>query len=431
MDRPRIKDSMATNKTQVEQALPPVYARIMWRIVPFLMLLYTIAFLNRVNVGFAALTMNRDLGITDRMSGFAAGVFFLPYCLFQLPANAVLSRVGAGRWLGALMVVWGIVSMGTAFVASIPAYVGARALLGVAESGFYPGVIYYFTFWLPRALRTRALALFLFALPLCNVVGSPISAYLLRMNSVLGLHGWQWLFLVEGVPAVLLGIATPFLLADHPQSATWLSAAEKQLVEGELAGDQAEQKAGASHARWKVTGDSVAYFLWSTGIYGLSFWLPKILVTRGASTVATGWWATLTFAFGGIALWWASRQRHMKALPLLFLAAGAGFAVCGISHTVAEAVAGFCLACMGLLSSLPIFWSVAAGRLSGKSAGAAIAIVNSWGAVGAFAGPYAMGWLHDATHHYTAGLWAIAVCLAVGAGIVSISIPDSPKMGGA
>ena len=405
----------------------PVYSRIMGRIVPFLMLLYTIAFLNRVNVGFAALTMNRDLGITDRMSGFAAGVFFLPYCLFQLPANAVLARIGARRWLGALMVVWGIVSMGTAFVASIPAYIGARALLGVAESGFYPGVIYYFTFWLPRALRTRALALFLFALPLCNIVGSPISAYLLRMNLVLGLRGWQWLFLIEGIPAVLLGMATWFVLADHPQSAAWLTAAEKQQVERELAGDDAEQRASASHAWWKVAGDSVAYFLWSTGIYGLSFWLPKILVTLGASTVATGWWATLTFAFGAVALWWASRQHNMKPLPLLFLAAGAGFAVCGLSHTVAEAVAGFSLACMGLLSSLPMFWSVATGRLSGKSAGAAIAIVNSWGAVGAFAGPYAMGWLKDATHHFTAGLWAIAVCLAVGAGIVALSIPDSPK----
>ena len=143
------------------------------------------------------------------------------------------------------MVVWGIVSMGTAFVASIPAYIGARALLGVAESGFYPGVIYYFTFWLPRALRTRALALFLFALPLCNIVGSPISAYLLRMNLVLGLRGWQWLFLIEGIPAVLLGMATWFVLADHPQSAAWLTAAEKQQVERELAGDDAEQRASA------------------------------------------------------------------------------------------------------------------------------------------------------------------------------------------
>jgi len=406
--------------------LKPVYRRIMGHIVPFLMLLYTIAFLNRVNVGFAALTMNHDLGISDRMSGFAAGVFFLPYCLFQIPANSVLTRIGARRWLGALMVVWGIVSMGTAFVSSIPAYIGARALLGVAESGFYPGVIYYFTFWLPRALRTRALALFLFALPICNVFGSPVSAYLLHMN-VWGLHGWQWLFLIEGAPAVIFGIATAFVLANDPQSAGWLTAAEKQQVERELAGDEADQKASTTHPWWKVTADSAAYFLWSTGIYGLSFWLPKILVTRGASTIATGWWATLTFAFGAVALWWASRQHSMKSLPVLFLAAGAGFAVCGVSHTVGLAVAGFSLACMGLLSSLPIFWSLAAGRLSGKAAGTAIAIVNSWGAVGAFCGPYAMGWLKDATHRCTAGLWAIAVCLALGAGIVAISVPVSPK----
>ena len=403
----------------------PVYAKIMRRIVPFLMLLYTIAFLNRVNVGFAALTMNHDLGITDRMSGFAAGIFFLPYCLFQIPANSVLARIGARRWLGSMMVVWGVVSMGTAFVATIPAYIGARALLGVAESGFYPGVIYYFTFWLPRSLRTRALALFLFALPLCNIVGSPISGYLLRMNSLMGLRGWQWLFLIEGVPAVVMGFATAFVLADRPDSAAWLTAAEKQQVERELAGDIAEQKAAATHAWWKVTADSLAYFLWSTGIYGLSFWLPRILVTHGASTVATGWWATVTFAFGGLALWWASRQHDIRPLPLLFLIAGAGFAVCGLSHSVGMAVAGFCIACMGLLSSLPIFWSVATGRLSGKAAGAAIAIVNSWGAVGAFAGPYAMGWLKDATHHFTAGLWAIAGCFVIGAAVTAISMPRS------
>ncbi|HKF47295.1 MAG TPA: MFS transporter [Terracidiphilus sp.] len=401
--------------------MKPVYAKIMRRIVPFLMLLYTVAFLDRVNIGFAALTMNRDLGISDRVYGFAAGVFFLTYCLFQVPANMALTRIGARRWLAALMVVWGIVSMATALVASAPAYIGLRALLGIAESGFYPGVIYYFTFWLPRALRTRALALFLLALPLCNVVGSPVSAHILLMEQVAGMHGWQWLFFLEGAPAVLLGIATWFLLADHPQSALWLSQEEKAEVERDLADDDAVQKAGASNLWLKITADSVAYFLWSTGIYGLSFWLPKILVARGATTLATGWWATLTFAAGAVALMWASRQRNMRPLPLLFFAAGAGFAVCGLSHTVGEAVAGFCLACMGLLSSLPMFWSVCTGRLSGKAAGAAIAIVNSWGAVGAFAGPYAMGWLHDATQHYTAGLWAIAACLGCGAIVVQAS----------
>jgi MFS transporter, ACS family, tartrate transporter len=388
------------------------------RLVPFLMLLYLIAFLDRVNISFAALTMNRDLGISETLYGFAAGVFFLSYCLFQVPANMVLTRIGARRWLAVLMVAWGVVSMATAFVAGGPSYVGARFLLGITESGFYPGVIYYFTFWLPRSMRTRILALFLFSVPLCNFIGSPISAHLLLMDKVAGLKGWQWLFLIEGAPALLLGAATWFVLADNPWSATWLSPAEKAQVKHDIRFDEQAQRKAAGRSWLLVLRDSTAYFLWSTGMYGLSFFLPKVLVFAGASTLAAGWWSALTFGAGALALLWASRQPGHRALPLLFLAAGAGFAAVGLAHSVPLAVAGFCLAAMGQLSSLPIFWSMATGRLSGKAAGTAIAIVNSSGAVGAFAGPYAMGWLRDATHTYSAGLWSIAGCLALGSFLV-------------
>jgi len=399
-------------------AMQPVYRKIAWRLVPFLMLLYMVAFLDRVNISFAALTMNRDLGISDKLYGFAAGVFFLSYCLFQVPANMALTRVGARRWLGLLMVVWGVVSMGTAWVTGAGSYIGVRAVLGIAESGFYPGVIYYFTFWMPRPLRTRILALFLLSLPLCNSIGSPISAHILLMNRVGGLHDWQWIFLLEGAPAILLGIVTWFVLADDPLSARWLTPAEKQQVAHDLESDEAVHRSSAPQSWTRVAGDSLAYFLWSTGIYGLSFFLPKILVARGASPVSTGWWATLTFGVGAGAMYWASRQRGFRVLPLLFLVAAAGFAASGVFHSVGGAVASFCLASVGLMSSLPMFWSVAASRLSGKAAGAAIAIVNSTGAVGAFAGPYAMGWLHDVTHRYSAGLWAIAGCLCVGSVLV-------------
>jgi len=399
-------------------AMQPVYRKIAWRLVPFLMLLYMIAFLDRVNISFAALTMNRDLGISDKLYGFAAGVFFLSYCLFQVPANVALTRVGARRWLGWLMVVWGVVSMGTAWVSGAGSYIGVRALLGIAESGFYPGVIFYFTFWMPRPLRTRILALFLLSMPLCNSIGSPISAHILLMKGIGGLHDWQWIFLLEGAPAILLGIVTWFVLADDPLSATWLSPAEKQQVARDLEADEVVHRSSTPQSWMRVAGDSVAYFMWSTGIYGLSFFLPKILVARGASTVSTGWWATLTFGVGAAAMYWASRQRGFRVLPLLFLVAAAGFAASGVFHSVGGAVASFCLASVGLMSSLPMFWSLAASRLSGKAAGAAIAIVNSTGAVGAFAGPYAMGWLHDVTHRYSAGLVAIAGCLCIGALLV-------------
>jgi ACS family tartrate transporter-like MFS transporter len=397
--------------------MSPLYRKIAWRLVPFLMLLYMVAFLDRVNISFAALTMNRDLGISESVYGFAAGVFFLSYCLFEVPANLVLARIGARRWLAILMVVWGIISSGTAFVHSESAYIGARFLLGVAESGFYPGVIYYFTFWLPRVHRTRILALFLLAVPLCNSIGSPISAHILLLSNLCGLRGWQWLFLLEGAPAVLLGFASWFLLFDGPWSAAFLSAKEKDRVAADLQSDGAlHQEAGKHTAR--VVRDCVIYFLWSSGNYGLTFWLPRILTAHGASDLSTGWWATLTFGLGALAMLWASSGRGFRSLPLLFLAAAVGFAIAGMAHSVSFAVLGFCIAAMGILASLPMFWSLAASRLSGKAAGAAIALVNSVGAVGAFAGPSAMGWLHDVTHHYTTGLWAIAGAMMIGGWLV-------------
>jgi ACS family tartrate transporter-like MFS transporter len=397
--------------------MSPLDRKIAWRLVPFLMLLYMVAYLDRVNISFAALTMNRDLGISESEYGFAAGVFFLSYCLFEVPANLVLARIGARRWLAVLMVLWGFVSMGTAFVHTEAAYIGVRFLLGIAESGFYPGVIYYFTFWLPRALRTRILALFLLAVPICNSIGSPISAHILVLDSVFRLRGWQWLFLLEGVPAVFLGFAAWFVLADGPWSANWLSLAEKDQIAADLQREEsAQQAAGKQHLH--VVRDCIIYFLWSSGNYGLTFWLPKILTAVGASNLATGWWGTATFGLGALAMLWASRRRSMRALPYLFLASTAGFIVVGLAHSVLMAVAGFGLAAMAILAALPMFWSLAASRLSGKAAGAAIALVNSVGAVGAFAGPSAMGWLHDVTHHYSAGLWAIAGAMAVGGALI-------------
>ncbi|MGC2614477.1 MAG: MFS transporter [Terracidiphilus sp.] len=393
--------------------MSPLYRKIAWRLVPFLMLLYMVAFLDRVNISFAALTMNHDLGISESVYGFAAGVFFLSYCLFEVPANLVLARLGARRWLSILMVIWGFISMGTAFVHTEAAYIGVRFLLGIAESGFYPGVIYYFTFWMPRTLRTRILALFLLAVPLCNSIGSPISAHILLLNDVSGLRGWQWLFLLEGLPAIILGVAAWFLLADGPWSAPWLSAGEREQIIGDLQQDEI-QRPDSGKQSFHVARDCVVYFLWSSGNYGLTFWLPRILTTVGASNLSTGWWATVTFGFGALAMLWASRRRGFRALPWLFLASSAGFIAVGLAHTALVAVAGFSVAAMGILASLPMFWSLAASRLSGKAAGAAIALVNSVGAVGAFAGPSAMGWLHDITHHYSAGLWAIAGAMALG-----------------
>jgi len=395
----------------------PLYRKITLRLVPFLVLLYMVAFLDRVNISFAALTMNRDLGISGSLYGLAAGIFFLSYCLFEVPANLMLGRLGARRWLSILMVIWGFVSMGTAFVKTAPEYVGVRLLLGIAESGFFPGVIFYFTFWLPRHLRTKVIALFLLAVPLCNSVGSPISAHLLLLDNLYGMKGWQWLFLLEGFPAVLLGFVTWFVLCDGPSTAPWLSQQEKSELRNEIEQEEQNLAKTSQNGGWAshVARDAAAYFFWSTGIYGLSFWLPKILVAAGASTLATGWWGMVTFGVGALAMLWASRQKGFRVLPLLLLATAAGFGGAALSSSVPMAVVSFCVASAGLLSSLPIFWSLVTSRLSGRAAGSAIAIVNSVGAVGAFTGPFAMGWLHDLTHGYSAGLWTIAGCMGLGA----------------
>ena len=398
----------------------PLHGKIIRRIVPYLMLIYMVAFLDRVNISFASLTMNRDLGISDTLYGFAAGVFFLSYCLFQVPANMLLSRLGARRWLGTLMVLWGIDVMATAFVAGSPSYVTARLLLGIAESGFYPGIIFYFTFWMPPSARTRILALFLLSLPLCNAIGSPISAHILLLDHMLGLHGWQWLFLMEGAPAILLGIATWFILTDTPETAHWLSTDEKAQIQAGMHAEQPKTPQSSGRTIGVVLRDSAIYFLWSSGNYGLIFFLPKILTGRGASTLSAGWWATLTFGAGAIAMYFASRSRGFRLLPPLIALAAVGFACVALIPSLPAAIAGFCIAAIGLMASVPIFWSLSASRLSGKAAGTAIAIVNSVGAVGAFCGPYAMGWLRDKTHSYIAGLWSIAACVLLGAILVVV-----------
>lgn len=409
--------------------MSPLYRKIALRLVPFLMLLYMVAFLDRVNISFAALTMNRDLGISDTLYGFAAGIFFLGYCLFEVPANLMLLRIGARRWIAILLIAWGATSVATAFVTNRPEYVAARFLLGVAESGFFPGVILYLTLWLPRPIRARIMALFLLAVPLCSCVGSPISSHILLMNHLSGLQGWQWLFILEGAPAIILGTISWFVLADSPLSARWLSAGEETQLARELHADEEIQRPDTGSAWLQVARDSIVYFMYSVGLYGLSFWLPKVLVATGATTTATGWWAALAYGVGAVNMVFVSRSRGKGWLNAMLITAGAGFACAGFFHGLAGALIGFSFASMGMFGALPLFWSSATGRMTGKAAGAAIAIINSVGAIGGFTGPAAMGWLRDVTHTFSAGLWSIATCLCIGA-ILAQGAPPKPTPAG-
>jgi len=407
--------------------MSPLYRKIALRLLPFLMLLYMVAFLDRVNISFAALTMNRDLGISESLYGFAAGIFFLGYCLFEVPANLMLARVGARRWIAILMVLWGIASVGTAFVSSKPEYVGARFLLGVAESGFFPGVVFYLTMWLPRPLRARLMALFFVAIPISSCVGSPISSHILLMDHISGLKGWQWLFVIEGAPAIVLGAMSWFLLEDGPRTAVWLSAAERDQLARDLASDEDTSHTGSASAWLHVARNSAAYFMTSVGIYGLGFWLPRILVATGTTAAATGWWATLPYGAGVAAMLAVSRWRAGLWVRVMMLLSAAGFVAVGLSHRLPVTLLGFAMAAVGIFGAMPLFWSVATSRVSGKAMGAAIAIINSVGAVGAFTGPAAMGWLRDATRSYSAGLFGIAGCLVVGAVVVSSGTEPSQK----
>jgi ACS family tartrate transporter-like MFS transporter len=394
--------------------ISPLYRKITIKLVPFLMLLYMVAFLDRVNISFAALTMNRDLGISESLYGFAAGVFFLGYCLFELPANMLMARIGARCWMAALLVVWGATSVLTAFVQDRPQYVIARFLLGIAESGFFPGVVFYFTLWLPRAMRARILGLFLLAVPLCNSIGSPISAHILMMDQISGLRGWQWLFVLEGAPAVILGVLTWFVLVDGPAQAAWLSADEKATLARELQED--EDTSPSRSSSWlHLTRASVAYFLASVGLYGLTFWLPKLLVALGTSAIASGWWSVPPYAAGAVALVVMGRQRNQWWLPAMYLLSASGFLGLAVSQGLNISLICFAFASFGIFGALPLFWSAATAPMKGKAAGPGIAIVNSVGAIGAFTGPAIMGWLRDMTHSYSAGLWAIAVSMTLAA----------------
>jgi MFS transporter, ACS family, tartrate transporter len=410
--------------------MSPLYRKIALRLIPFLMLLYMVAFLDRVNISFAALTMNRDLGISDSFYGVAAGIFFLGYCACEIPANLMLARIGARRWLASLVFTWGLVTVSTAFVHARADYLVMRCLLGVVEAGFFPGVIYYLTLWLPRPLRSRLMALFLLAIPVCSFIGSPISAHILLLDHVANLRGWQWLFLLEGAPAVLLGVLSWFILADSPRVVPWLSIEEKENLLRDLEDGEADHRppAGNLDARGAATRplaarvvlDALVYFAANSATYGLNFWLPKILVADGVSATASGWWAALPYGVGSLSMLLLSRLTGRWWVGGLYLASAVGFAVAGLAHNFTLSIAGFCLAAAGIFGAFPHFWSASTGHMSARVAGPAIATVNSIGVLGGFAAPSAMGWLLARTHSHAAGLCSLAACLVVGSALASV-----------
>ncbi len=399
-------------------AQEPVFIKCAWRLLPFMMLLYFVNIMDRVNVGFAALTMNHDLNFGPEVFGFGAGIFFIGYALFQVPANAILERVGARRWIFCILLGWGALSALNAAVTTPNSFYAVRVALGLIEAGFFPGMILYLTYWFTKSFQARLVSFFMLSLPFANAVGGPLSTTILgSMGGVGGLAGWQWMFLIEGAPAVILAIATLYFLPDSPAKAAWLDDGEKRLIAERLKTDDTAQHRDflPALADPKVYALGVVYFGYAVGLYGVTLWLPQIVAGMGVSTRATGFVVALPYLLGMavMTLWSRSSDKRNEriwhvALPAMLMVASLLIA----SQAASNLVIFICLSLVlvGALSLQGPFWVLPSSFLSGAAAAGGIAVINSMGTGGGgFVGPYVMGLFKKATGGYSAGILALAV----------------------
>jgi len=403
-----------------------VLARVSRRFIPLAFVCYVVAYLDRVNVGFVANELQHDLGLSATGYGIAAGLFFLGYCLFEVPSNLILERVGARRWIARIMITWGLVAMATTFVGSASAFMAARVLLGVAEAGFFPGIVLFFTYWFPASERARTGALFMTASPVAVIIGAPLSTWILRLDGIGGLRGWQWLFLIEGVPAVLLGLIVLAVLTDRPEDAGWLPPVEREWLARRMADDRAARgTAGHGTSASLFTSRTLwllcaVFFLNSIVNYGMFLWLPKLLadVTKleGFALSAT---TAVPFAVALAAMVFVGRSSDRRGQRQRFVAACALATAAGLVIAVSFQrqtwllVSGFAIAQIGLRSGAGVFWALPAELLGTTAAAVSIGLINAFGGVGGFVGPTLMGAVLDATGGYTGGLLALAGVLVI------------------
>src|ERR1700754_4259518 len=409
---------------------------ISWRLIPFLVLAYFLAYLDRVNLGFAALTMNAELKFSPTIFSWGAGIFFIGYFLFEVPSNLALEKFGASRWIARIMVTWGIISALMAMVSGEWSLFVLRFFVGVAEAGFFPGIILYLTYWYPAEYLARFIAAFAIAVPVSTVIGAPISGLLLGLDGIMGLQGWQWLFILEGVPSVLLGIVTWFYLTDRPEKADWLTGEQKAWLSSRLDGeDAAKQKAGHLTVRQALTSTkvitlSLIYFGFVGALYGMQFWLPQIVKAFGLTNAQTGFVTAIPYLFGTIAmiLWArhsdATRERvaHVGG-PLLLTALALGVSSYIKDPTITMAV--LTVAAIGIFCCFAVFWTLPTAWLSGTAAAGAIALINSIGNLAGFGGPYLVGWVKDATGNTEMGLMVLALFPLVAGLLVFLGSHDS------
>ena len=405
------------------------FAKITWRLVPLLTISYVLNYMDRNNVGFAGLTMNRQVGLTPVQFGTGAGILFLGYCLFELPSNIALHRFGTRIWLSRIMITWGLVSAGTIFVIGPKSWYLLRFLLGVAEAGFYPGVIFYLSVWFPSEYRTRILVLFLLAIPVSTVIGAPVSGLLLGMDGVAGLAGWKWLFVIEGLPVALLGIAMLWILTDRLEDARWLTEEEKAAVRARILGERREREIRHLLPALKdsrVLLLALIQFGFTTGSYGIGIWLPQIIQKAHMSNLEVGIITGICYAIAsaGMMIWAVHVDRtgrKIKNLSLGCLLSAAGLLFAMLSQNFWISLAWVTVALVGMNAARAVFWTIPSRFLTGIASAGGLAFINSVGTIGGFVGPWLMGLLKNRTNSFSAGLLAMGAFLLM-ASILSWSL---------
>jgi MFS transporter, ACS family, tartrate transporter len=409
--------------------------RLRWRIIPFVMFLYIVTIIDRVNIGFAALGMNKDLGISMTAFGTVAGIFFISYFLLEIPSNVILHRVGARVWIARIMITWGMVTILTAFVRGVTDLAICRFLLGAAEAGFYPGIVLYFTYWFPAKHHARAVSLFLIGLGLASIVGGPFAAYILDNIRWFGLAGWRWIFLLEGVLTIVCGVATLFIMVNRPQDATYLSAAEKEWLAARLTAEQAARTQVVNISKWgtlkngRVWYFTLCYFGYAFGMSLFLFWVPQIL--KRLSSVLTntqvGWISAIPYVCAILAMVTIARhsdrtmeRRWHSGLSMAVMV----FALIGLTQTqnLVLSVILLSLAASGIYSFVAVFWALPTAVLGEATAAVGIAMINAIGNLGGFVGPQVFGFLADLTHSTVAGTYITAAFVLMTT-ILTICVP--------
>ena len=416
-------DANSTSSKNVgdhEQIEKSTISKVMRHILPFMMLCYFISYLDRINVGMAAITMNKSLGLSPMIYGAGASIYFLGYFLFEVPSNLAMQKFGARVWIARIMITWGLISAGTAFIVGPNSFYTVRFLLGVAEAGFFPGLVLYFSWWFPASYRARVTGAFMVAMPISGVIGSPLSGLLLGLDGFMGLEGWQWMFIIEGAPAFILGFIVLFYLTERPAGAAWLLPAERQWLSGrmELERVEGERKDFLSIAKAFFSARILLLagicFGMNVANYGLTLWLPQIIKAFGMSNIQTGFVAAIPSCFAAIAgIFWTRHSdrtgERIGHLTLAALFAGSGLAICTALDNPYATMAALCVASVGIYSLIPMFWGWAPTLLAGPGAAPALAVINSIGALSGYFGPFAFGWIKETTGSFSLGLLALSM----------------------